>query len=108
MPCCCTNVLDLCAVNPCVSGEISTGINAPSTGIYQLVLDYLGVEVKINADLEEGEPLNFPAENLNENYKYTGKIIGPDQQPVLIVVGETSFDCITFKTRLSYELNPTP
>src|SRR5690606_30577605 len=103
MACCCTRILDLCSVTPCDSGRVVTGMQVTTPGTYTLVLDYLGVDVKIPVELEEGEALDFPAENLNEKYKYTGKIIGPDGQAFPVISGEQEFDCISFQTRLSYQ-----
>ena len=104
MACCCTNTLELCKVSVCGSAEIVTGMTVTEPGNYRLELNYLGVTVNINKTFEADEELNFPAANLNEDYKYTGKVYGPDGDPFPIVIEEVSYDCIAFQTVLSYNL----
>jgi hypothetical protein len=106
MSCCCNNILELCRVSVCGESQIITGADATGNGIYKLVLDYLGVDVIINQEQETGEPLNFPSDGLNENYKYTGKIYDPNGTLVEITLDEIVYNCISFQTGLAYELNP--
>lgn len=104
MSCCCTKTLELCRVSICGTDNIITGANAPEGGNFKLVLDYLDVDVVINKTQVNGQPLNFPSAGLNENYKYTGKIIGPTGDPVTLTIDEIVYDCISFQTGLSYNL----
>lgn len=110
MACCCTYILELCKVPVCGNNAlVKTETPAPATGNYQLKLDYLGVEVILNATIEDGQPMNFPATDLNENYKYVGKIYGPTGTLVTITIEEVEYDCISFQTVLEYYLNePEP
>lgn len=107
MACCCTNIKNLsCMVNVC-NGQIEPGINAPVTGVYKLVVTFLGTEFTINsAEITQDEPIVFPAQDLNEDYKFTGKIIGPDGEPLTLTEGEIVYDCFSFKTGMAYEVNP--
>lgn len=104
MSCCCTNILQLCRVSVCGTDNIVTGVNAPAGGNFKLVLDYLGVDVTINKTFVEDDPLNFPSAGLNEDYKYTGKIIGPDGEQVELEIDDVTYDCIAFQTGLSYNV----
>lgn len=107
MACCCTRIKNLCNVPVCGDAAvINTGVDATADGIYTLVLQFLNVEFRIGANGVTGEELVFPAHELNENYTFTGKIIGPDGQVVTFQEGEepnvVTYDCISFKTMLSY------
>lgn len=106
MSCCCDKILELCKVPVCGTALIKTGVNAPAAGDYKLTLDYLGVNVVLNATFEVDEPFDFPASDLNEDYKYTGKITQEDGTPVTITVDEVVYDCISFQTVLEYQMNP--
>ena len=106
MACCCSNILELCRVSVCDAGLVKTGIAAPATGTYKLVLDYLETEVTVEAAIEEGQDIEFPAGDLNENYKYTGKIVGPDGEQLTMTVGEIQYNCLSFQTQLAFTLNP--
>lgn len=105
MSCCCTSILQLCRVSVCGTDKIVTGVLAPADGNYKLVLDYLGVDVVINKTFTATDPLDFPSDQLNEDYKYTGKIIGPDGLAVQLEIEDVTYDCIAFQTGLSYNMN---
>jgi len=104
MACCCTNILELCKVPVCGSATIKTGVNVPEAGDYVLILDYLGIQVRIAETFEEGAELEFDASGLNEDYKYTGKIVDANGDPVSLPVGDFVYDCISFQTVLSFSL----
>jgi hypothetical protein len=105
MPCCCEKILELCRVSLCGTDLIKTGIIAPSTGVYKLILDYLKVSVVISKAIAEDQPVDFPSNDLNEQYKYRGKVYGPDGEPLTITIGEDEYDCITFQTGMQYPMN---
>lgn len=105
MGCCCTKILELCRVSVCGTDAIRTGANVPITGTYKLVLDYLDNSVVIEAALIGGDPMDFSSTNLNEKYKYTGKILGPTGTLVTITIGEEVYDCLSFQTGMEYSLN---
>jgi hypothetical protein len=102
MSCCCSKIKELCSVQVCEGGLIETGIVAPATGEYKLVLDFLGTEFTITKDFLIDEDLSFPAQGLNENFKYTGKVLDPNGDKLSF--GEELFDCVSFQTKLSYEV----
>lgn len=110
MACCCTNILQLCNVPVCGAGAvIKTGVNAAVDGIHKLVLEFLGVEYTVQADIIATEEIIFPAGELNENYHFTGKIFDPAGAQISIIQGEEpdqiTYDCIGFKTVVSYTVN---
>lgn len=105
MACCCNKILDLCRVSVCGTDQIKTGIIAPIQGIYKLELDYLDTIIVISQAFAVNTPLNFSSKGLNEKYKYKGKLIGPDGEPLSIPVGEDTFDCISFQTGMQYPMN---
>lgn len=106
MSCCCNKIKNLCDVALC-GGMIETGVLAAKEGTYKLVLDFLGVEYTISQDFDPDEELNFSPEGLNENFTFTGKILDPDGDLVSLDDGSggSIFDCLSFKTKLSYEIN---
>lgn len=107
MACCCQKTLNLCRVSVCGTDQIKTGINAPIQGVYKLELDYLEATITIEQAFAMDAPLNFSSQGLNEKYKYTGKLIGPDGSPLSIPAGEEEedYDCIAFQTGMQYPMN---
>lgn len=105
MACCCTKILELCRVSVCGTDNIKIGAVAPTTGVYKLILDYLKVTVEISKAIASGQPLDFPSNDLNERYKYRGKLVGPDGQDMTITIDEEVYDCITFQTGMQYPMN---
>lgn len=106
MACCCTRTLELCKVSVCQGGTMTVpGMNVGVTGVYKLVLDYLGTEVTIEAYLEEGNDLSFPTQDLNENYKYTGKIWFDGEEIEVEDTDQNTYDCLSFQTQQSFALN---
>lgn len=106
MACCCTKILELCRVSVCGTDTIKIAeAVAPSTGVYKLILDYLKVTIEISKAIAIGQPLAFPSNDLNERYKYRGKLVGPDGQDMTITIGEDVYDCITFQTGMQYPMN---
>lgn len=107
MACCCTNIVEICKVSICgTNALIKTGAVALAAGNYKLVLEYLDVDIVLNATFGINDDLNFPSDQLNEHYKYRGKIYGPDGSVVTITVNDVVYDCIEFKTVLEYTLVP--
>ena len=100
---CCDKILKLCDVPVC-SGIIETGIKAQVDGVHKLKVTYLNTEFVIEADLLVDDDVNFPADQLNENYTYTGKLYQPDGSPISIQKNSTTYNCISFKTMLSYTI----
>lgn len=106
MGCCCNKVLHLCRVKICGSDYIKTGVNAPSPGgIYTLVLDFLGTELTIIANIATGQEIKFPSAGLNEKYTFTGFIKDPTGARATITIDDVVYDCISFQTGLSYQIN---
>lgn len=106
MSCCCNKVLHLCRVRICGADFIQTGITADVTGEFTLVLDFLGVEVRIRATITSTNEIKFPSTGLNENFTYTGYILNPSGEQIEFSVGEddTVYNCISFQTGLSYDI----
>lgn len=105
MACCCTKILELCRVSVCGTDTIKTGANAPATGVYKLVLDYLDTDIVFSKAIAIGSPLDFPSDGLNEDYKYTGKILAPDGSVLTLTLEDIVYDCISFQTGLQYPMN---
>lgn len=106
MPCCCQRIFELCDVPVC-SGSIKTGIAAAITGRYKLVVDYLDTQFEINSEeITATEEIIFPATDLNEHYKFTGKIYDPNGAEVTFTVEGLLYNCIGFQTVMKYEVNP--
>lgn len=106
MSCCCNKIKNLCDVALC-GGSIETGVLAAKAGVYKLVLDFLGVEYTISEEFQINDELNFPPDGLNENFTFTGKILDPDGDLVSLDDGSGGnvYDCLSFKTKISYEVN---
>lgn len=103
MSCCCTKILELCKVNSC--GDINTGILATDTGIHKLVVDFLNVQLQVDAEINIGDEIIFPASTLNESYKFTGYIIGPDGEKMTLTKDAVDYDCLSFETVIAYQTN---
>lgn len=103
MSCCCQKILSLCDV-PICGGFISTGATATVTGIYKLTVSFLGIDYTISATINLGAEIKFPALGLNENYTFIGSITGTDGAQLTIEKGGVVYDCISFKTKISYSL----
>ena len=103
MSCCCTKILELCKVNSC--GDINTGILALATGTHKLIVDFLNVQLEVKADIVEGDEIIFPATSLNETYKFTGSIFGPDGEQMVLTKDTINYDCISFETAIIYQTN---
>lgn len=103
MSCCCNLILNLCDVNAC-SGELKTGVNAAVTGEFTLVTNFLGTEYRIKANILVGEEIKFPVDKLNENYTFTAQILDPTGAVVEIEKEEVTYNCVSFKTKMSYEI----
>lgn len=101
MPCCCNNILNLCAKPVCGELEILAPAIVPPSGaanIYTLVLDYLETTVSIVQDQVPGENIRFDISKLNENFQYTGQIFDSEGNLALIGDSPNTYDCIKFKT----------
>jgi hypothetical protein len=93
-------------VNVC-GDNIDTGIIATVAGVYKLVVSYLGTEFTINSpDTPIDDEIVFPAQDLNEDYKFTGKIIDPNGQLVTTTIETIVYDCVSFKTGMGFVVNP--
>lgn len=106
MPCCCNKIYDLCKVSVC-GGIIETGLTAEDPGgegVYILVTEFLGIAFNITAEIEAGDPINFPTTGLNENYTYNGYILKPDGEKLTLTYDAVEYDCLSFKTQLKYSL----
>lgn len=107
MSCCCLNIKHLCRQSVCDS--IATGVEAPSSGEFTLVLDYLGAEFRITSTFASGEKMTFSAEGLNENYTYTGWIEDASGDKVIFEdEDDVEYNCLSFPTGLTYQLSPSP
>lgn len=106
MACCCSKTLNICDVSVCEDGVLIIDDTATAAGVHRLVLDYLDVKVVLKADLAEGDQLSFPTADLNELYQYTGKLFGPDSLPRDVTVDGEVYDCISFNTVQTFELEP--
>lgn len=105
MPCCCLKIYQLCEFAVCGESTIDTGILATVTGTFKLVVDFLGVEYIISAEITNGEEIKFPSGELNENYTFVGHILKPDGTKLSFEKDTVTYDCISFKTKMSYEIS---
>ena len=105
MSCCCNKILKLCKVNAC-EGEIKTQAIAAADGLYKLVFMFLDNEFVIELEFEEDAELNFPVAGLlNEHYVFTGHVLNPDGEVVEITVDDVVYNCVSFETVRSFQLN---
>ncbi len=103
MSCCCSKYYNFCKVRVC--DFLRTGIDAEISGIYVMILDFLGAELRIGAAIEEDSEIIFPTSGLNEFFAYTGKIVGPDGEQIEFEKDDETFDCIQFETTSKVNLN---
>lgn len=105
MPCCCIKTLNLCNVAVCGSLVIQQLVDSGGGGDpdYSLVLDYLGLQITITEEQADGENIHFDVSKLNEGFEYTGQIFNDEGVLIPIVIGENSYDCIKFKTKMNVE-----
>lgn len=107
MSCCCQKIFVFCD-SFSVCGNLNTNIPAPASGVYTLVLDFLGTTLEIEADIVEDEDIIFPLDNLNENYKYTGWIKDITGERLFFIIETISYDCISFEANIRYKMNDLP
>ena len=105
MSCCsCNKILDFCSTPACSNGSLDLQIKAQLDGIYTLITDFLGAEVKIPQDFLIDDRIVFPTEGLNEEYTYLAKVYDPAGDQVVILKDAIEYDCFRFSTRQSYIL----
>lgn len=103
MPCCncCEKTLNLGCLNAC-NAIYDTGIvaDAITAGTWILELTFGSVNIYYSVDVLDGETVIFTLSNLNENYTYSGQIIDPNGEIVMIEVNGIEYDCIEFSTKI--------
>ena len=108
MPCCCTNILNLCNVPVCGVLEIEqAAIGQSGSGEvnnYTLVLDFLETQVTLTQEQTEGENITFDVSMLNENFQYTGQVFDSAGDLVSVTVEDIIYDCVKFKTIINVSL----
>lgn len=97
MSCCCVKTLNYCEKDIC-NGEIDFDVLVQSAGVHKMVVDFLGTQITILADLEVGEFLIFPITDLNEGYEFTANLYEPDGDKIIIRKDDVDYDCFKFKT----------
>lgn len=100
MSCCCVKTLDYCKQDIC-GNAIDFDVLAQVEGIHKLVVDFMGIQVKVMAFFEVGDKIIFPTNLLNENYQYTGNITDPNGAKVVVRKNEIDYDCVKFQTVIS-------
>lgn len=103
--CCCTNVLDYCKQDIC-GNAIDFDVLAQVAGTHKLVVDFMGIQVKVMAVFGVGDKMIFPTNLLNENYQYTGNIYDPNGAKVIVRKNQIDYDCFKFQTTLSLYSEP--
>jgi hypothetical protein len=96
---------DLCHVLVCDNeAELIVPATATDSGNYLLVIEYLNTAKVYQTTLTAGSPIVFPMTHLNENYCYTGYIVGPDglSVPVFDTTTSTAYGNIRFCTHPKY------
>lgn len=105
MGCCCTKVYRYCSpIGVCDEGEFATGFNAPADDTYSLIVDFLGVEYTIKAEILSGEELVFPTKDLNESYIFRARIEKADGTQMTFIKDLIEYDCLEFQTIIKYEI----
>ena len=98
---CCEKTLILGCLNSC-DAVFDTGIvaDAITEGRWYLILTFGSISITYFIDVKDGDSVIFDMPNLNENYTYTGQIIGHDGEIVNIEVNGIEYDCIEFSTKV--------
>ena len=103
MPCCncCEKTLNLGCLNAC-NAIYNTGIvvDALTEGVWVLELTFGSVNIYYSVDVLDGETVIFTLTNLNESYTYSGQIIDPNGEIVILEVNGIEYDCIEFSTKI--------
>lgn len=103
MSCCCSKVLDLCKVDSC-NGFVELGVNAIAPGEYTLEVEFARTTFNLKATFAAGEPIKFPANELNESHVFQGKVFDPAGDRLLIEKDAVVYDCISFETAISHTI----
>ena len=98
---CCEKTLILGCLNSC-EAVFDTGIvaDAITEGRWYLILTFGSISITYFIDVKDGHSVIFRMLNLNENYTYTGQIIGHDGEIVNIEKDGIEYDCIEFSTKV--------
>jgi hypothetical protein len=103
MGCCCTKTLHLCKVDSC-EGFIDLGVNAVDPGDYVLEVDFAGVTYRVKATIAAGQPIKFPANELNEDHVFEGKVFHPNGDRLNIEKNAVVYDCVMFETGIVHTI----
>jgi len=102
--CCCSKTLKMCSVNIC-DGIIDLGVVAQTSGIFKLMLNFLGGKVTIEQEFDEDEEIIFNISSLNENFEYSGKLFEPDDDQVILNKDGVEYDCFKFSTYINQTIS---
>jgi len=97
--------IDLCSVLVCDNeAELTLPAIAENSGDYVLVLEYLNTAKVYTATLTAGSPIVFNLTHLNEQFCYSGHIIGPDglSVPIFDTTTSTAYGSLRFCTYPKY------
>lgn len=99
MPCCCTNIFQLCDFIVCDGSDLVLPIVIPEDGDYVLELDFLNDVIKKTASLSMGDNATFDGDNLNERFTYVGHLKNNAGEIVIFTIEGKQYDCIEFTTK---------
>lgn len=100
---CCTTVFYLGCYTVCQT--LVLPIISPRTRTYILRLNFSGIIIELSSEIAGGENLSFDISNLNEFYKFEGKLIANGVELVLVDDDGEQYDCISFSTNLGINEN---
>jgi hypothetical protein len=87
--------VDVCEVN----FQFPTGGEAPSTGTYSAVFEYLGRSIIIQFEATLGELIVIPVSGLNERFTFCFHILDENDDRVELTIGGTLYDCFKLQTK---------
>ncbi len=107
MSCCCTRVYSLCDQVVCDDGDLVLPGAVPTDGEYTLELGFLTHMIRKTAMLTAGDAPTFDKADLNEQYTYQARVLGPTGQKVTFSIGGQDYDCFSFTTKRCLTCTPS-
>lgn len=94
MPCCCLKIYTIGCVYGC-SPMLHIGVEAPTTGIYTLRYDYLGLSYTTQINFAEDEEIIFELIDMAFT-DYICEVIKPDGTKLTLNADSVDYDCFRF------------
>lgn len=92
-------ILDLCSIDVCGNtGILKLPYIILVGGDYTVSIDFQGVKLQSTVNFLVGAPLQFTLTNLNEKYCYSGEILDPMGERILIESAGTLYGGFSFCT----------